>query len=94
MLKPLGDRVILQVEKEQEKNIGGIVIAGATEEKPMTAKVIAVGNGYLLQDGTITQLSVHEEDTVIFDKFAGSEVKYDGVEYLVVHEKDIIAIVE
>nr|WP_284706059.1 co-chaperone GroES [Periweissella ghanensis] len=94
VLKPLGDRVILQVEKEQEKSIGGIVIAGATEEKPMTAKVIAVGTGYLLQDGTITHLSVNEGDTVIFDKFAGSEVKYAGNEYLVVHEKDIIAIVD
>lgn len=94
MLKPLGDRVILQVKKEQEKSIGGIVIAGAAEEKPMKAEVVAVGAGYLLQDGTLTKLSVNEGDTVIFDKFAGSEVKHDGIEYLVVHEKDIIAIVE
>lgn len=93
MLKPLGDRVILEVEKEQEKNIGGIVIAGAKEEKPMSAKVVAVGNGYLLQDGTITQLSVHEGDNVLFDKFAGNEIKYENHDYLVVHEKDIIAII-
>lgn len=94
MLKPLGDRVILQVEKEQEKTIGGIVIAGNAEEKPSTAKVVAVGNGYLLQDGTITPLSVKVDDEVIFDKFAGNEIKHNGEDFIVVHEKDIIAIVE
>ncbi|QBO36562.1 co-chaperone GroES [Periweissella cryptocerci] len=94
MLKPLGDRVILQLEKKEEETFGGIVIAGGTDEKPTTAKVIAVGAGYLLQDGTLTPLSVKAGDIVLFDKFAGNEIKHDGEDFLVVHEKDIIAIVD
>lgn len=94
MLKPLGDRVILEVEKEEEKTVGGIVLAGNAKEKPQTAKVVAVGTGRILDNGEKVAMTVKAGDIVVFDKYAGSEVEYDGVKYLVMHEKDLLAIVE
>ncbi|MEY8661768.1 co-chaperone GroES [Ligilactobacillus faecis] len=94
MLKPLGDRVILEVEKEEEKTVGGIVLAGNAKEKPQTAKVVAVGTGRILDNGEKVAMTVKAGDVVVFDKYAGSEVEYDGVKYLVMHEKDLLAIVE
>ena len=81
MLKPLGDRVILEVQKEEEQTVGGIVLASNAKEKPQTGKVLAVP-------------SVKEGDTVVFDKYAGTEVSYEGEKYLVVRENDIVAVVE
>ena len=75
MLKPLGDRVIIEVAKEEEKTVGGIVLASAAKEKPQTGTVKA-------------------GDQVMFEKYAGTEVKYEGKEYLIVAGKDIMAIVE
>lgn len=93
MLKPLGDRVVLKVA-EEEKTVGGIVLTSAAKEKPQTGEVVAVGDGRLLKNGEKAALSVKAGDTVMFEKYAGTEVKYDGQEYLIVHEKDIVAIVE
>ncbi|MGX7350674.1 chaperonin GroS [Enterococcus canis] len=93
MLKPLGDRVIIEVAKEEEKTVGGIVLASAAQEKPQTGTIIAVGEGRLLDNGEKAPLSVKEGDTVVFEKYAGTEVKFEGKEYLVVHEKDLMAIV-
>lgn len=94
MLKPLGDRVIIEVAQEEEKTVGGIVLASAAKEKPQTGTVIAVGDGRVLENGQKVPVSVKEGDKVLFEKYAGSEVKYDGKEYLIVHDKDIVAIVE
>jgi len=94
VLKPLGDRVIIEVAKEEEKTIGGIVLASAAKEKPQTGTIVAVGTGRILDNGTKAEVAVSVGDTVMFEKYSGSEVKYEGVEYLIVHEKDIIAIVE
>lgn len=94
MLKPLGDRVIIEVAEEEEKSIGGIVLTSAAKEKPQTGTIIAVGEGRILDNGTKAPLNVKAGDTVLFEKYAGSEVKYEGKEYLIVHEKDIAAIVE
>ncbi|KRM06584.1 MAG: co-chaperone GroES [Liquorilactobacillus ghanensis] len=94
MLKPLGDRVILEVQKDEEKTVGGIVLASNAQEKPQTGKIVAVGDGRVLDNGEKVALSVKPNDLVIFDKYAGTEVKYAGKEYLVVHEKDIVAVVE
>ena len=94
MLKPLGDRVILQAQEEEETTVGGIVIASNAQEKPQTAKVIAVGEGRVLDNGEKVAPIVKEGDTVLFDKYAGTEVKYADATYLVVHEKDLVAVVD
>jgi len=94
VLKPLGDRVILQAQEEEEQTVGGIVLASNAQEKPQTGKVIAVGSGRVLDNGEKVAPSVKEGDTVLFDKYAGTEVKYNGDSYLVVHEKDLVAIVD
>ena len=72
MLKPLGDRVILEVEKEEEKTVGGIVLAGGAKEKPQTAKVVAVGTGRILDDGKKLEMTLKVGDVVVFDKYAGA----------------------
>lgn len=94
MLKPLGDRVVLKVQKEEEQSIGGIVIASNAKEKPTTGEVIAVGNGRILDNGQRVKPEVKVGQSVVFDKYAGSEVKYEGEEYLVIRENDIIAVID
>lgn len=94
MLKPLGDRVILEVQKEEEQTVGGIVLASNAKEKPQTGKVLAVGTGRVLDNGEKVVPSVKEGDTVVFDKYSGTEVSYEGEKYLVVRENDIVAVVE
>lgn len=94
MLKPLGDRVVVQVVEEQEETVGGIVLANNAKEKPQSGKVIAVGEGALSPEGKRLPVSVKVGDTVVYDKYAGSQVKYEGEDYLVLHEKDIMAIAE
>lgn len=94
MLKPLGDRVIVKVEEQEEETVGGIVLASNAKEKPQTGKVVALGEGTLADDGKRIPLSVKEGQVVMFDKYAGSEVKFEGENYLIMHEKDIMAIVE
>lgn len=94
MLKPLGDRVILEVQKEEEQTVGGIVLASNAKEKPQTGKVLAVGTGRVLDNGEKVVPSVKEGDTVVFDKYARTEVSYEGEKYLVVRENDIVAVVE
>ncbi|KRL56508.1 chaperone GroES [Furfurilactobacillus rossiae DSM 15814] len=94
VLKPLGDRVILQAAEEEEQTVGGIVLASNAQEKPTTGKVISVGEGRVLDNGTKVAPSVKEGDTVMFDKYAGTAVSYEGNDYLVLHEKDIVAVVD
>ncbi|WP_159721185.1 co-chaperone GroES [Enterococcus sp. CSURQ0835] len=93
MLKPLGDRVILEVTEEEEKTVGGIVLASAAKEKPQTAKVVAVGEGKTLDNGQKAPMPVAVGDTVMFEKYSGTEVKFEGTEYLIISAKDIMAIV-
>lgn len=94
MLKPLGDRVIIETLEEQEETVGGIVLASNVKEKPQTGKVVAVGAGRVLDNGQTVAPAVKEGDVVMFDKYAGTEVNYDEKSYLVLHEKDIVAIVD
>ena len=94
MLKPLGDRVILEVTQEEENSVGGLVLASAAKEKPQTAKVVAVGEGNVLENGQKSPMPVAVGDMVMFEKYAGTEVKYEGNEYLIIAAKDIMAIVE
>ncbi|KRM71523.1 co-chaperone GroES [Lacticaseibacillus brantae] len=94
MLKPLGDRVIVQVVEDQEETVGGIVLASNAKEKPQSGKVVAVGEGALSPEGKRLPMSVKVGDTVLYDKYAGSEVKYEGEDYLVLHDKDLMAIAD
>ncbi|GAB2021323.1 co-chaperone GroES [Pseudolactococcus yaeyamensis] len=94
MLKPLGDRIVLRVKKEEEKSIGGIVLTTSAQEKPSTAEVVAVGKGRHTHHGHIIDPSVTVGDVVVFEKFAGTEIKDDSDTLLIVREDDILAIVE
>lgn len=92
MLRPLGDRVIIELIEAEEKTSSGIVLPGSAQEKPQEGKVIAVGNGLIRDNGQRTELEVAEGDRIIFSKYAGSELKYDGKEYLILRENDILAV--
>ncbi|GFH43339.1 10 kDa chaperonin [Lactococcus hodotermopsidis] len=94
MLKPLGDRIVLRVKKEEEKSVGGIVLATSAQEKPSTAEVVAVGEGVRTHHGNVIAPSVAAGDVVIFEKFAGTQIKDGTDELLIVRESDILAIVE
>lgn len=93
MLKPLGDRVIIEVVEKEEKTIGGIVLPDTAKEKPQQGRVFAVGTGRVTDQGERIALDVKENDLVIYSKYAGTEVKHEGKEYLIVRESDILAIV-
>lgn len=93
MLKPLGDRVIIEPIEHEEKTASGIVLPDTAKEKPQEGKVIAVGTGKLLDNGERVPLEVKEGDRIVFSKYAGTEVKYDGKEYLILRESDILAVV-
>ncbi len=91
-LKPLGDRVIIKVLEKEEQTSSGIVLPDKAKEKPQEGKVKAVGDGRILDDGTRAQMDVKVGDTVIFSKYAGSEIKLDGEEYLILRQDDILAV--
>lgn len=94
MLKPLENRVVLKVNAEEEKTVGGFVLAGNAQEKPQVAEVIATGPGLVVGNGQVIETGVQAGDRVIFEKFAGTVVKDGEEEYLVVRSSDILAIVE
>jgi len=93
LLKPLGDRIIIELVELEEKTASGIVLPDTAKEKPQEGKVIAVGTGRVLDNGERVALEVSVGDSIIFSKYAGTEVKYDGNEYLIVRENDILAII-
>ena len=88
-LKPLGSRVIIKKMEAEEKTVGGIILTSTAKEKPQSAEVVAVGPGTKDEP-----MEVKVGDTVIFSKFAGTDVKYDGCEYTIMNQSDILAIVE
>ena len=93
MIKPLGDRVVLRAIEREDKTASGILLPDTAKEKPQEAEVVAVGPGRY-EDGNLVAVDVKVGDRVLFSKYAGTEVKYDAVEYLVVRESDILAVVE
>jgi chaperonin GroES len=93
-IKPLYDRVVLKRLEEDDRTAGGIIIPDTAKEKPQKGEVIAVGAGTRKEDGSIIPLEVKVGDTVLFGKWSGTEVKFDGQELLVMKESDIIAIIE
>jgi chaperonin GroES len=92
-IRPLHDRVLLKRIEEKEVKKGGIIIPDTAKEKPQQATVIAVGKGKILEDGKVIPLDVKEGDTVLIGKYAGTEVKIDDEEYLIVREDEILAII-
>jgi chaperonin GroES len=93
-IRPLQDRVIVKRIEEQEKTKGGIIIPDTAKEKPMEGKVIAVGKGKVLEDGKIHPLDVKAGDRVLFVKYAGTEVKINEEEHLIMREDDILGVIE
>ena len=92
-LKPLADRVVLTAVEAEETTKSGIVLPGSAQEKPQVAEVVAVGPGGVV-DGKDVTMNVKVKDQVIYSKYAGTEVKLDGVEYIIVKQSDILAVVE
>lgn len=92
-IKPLADRVVVKVVEQEERTKSGIVLPDTAKEKPQQGKVMAVGPGRMLENGQVVPLEVKEGDKVIFSKYAGTEVKIDDEEYLILRESDILAVV-
>ncbi|MGA5692639.1 co-chaperone GroES [Cytobacillus pseudoceanisediminis] len=93
MLKPLSDRIIIELVETEEKTASGIVLPDTAKEKPQEGKVVAVGTGRVLENGERVDLEVADGDRIIFSKYAGTEVKYEGKEYLILRENDILAVI-
>jgi chaperonin GroES len=93
-IRPLHDRVLIKRVEEEQKTKGGIIIPDTAKEKPAEGKVIAVGNGRVLEDGKVRPLDVKAGDRVLFGKYSGTEVKVDGEEHLILREDDILVVLE
>jgi chaperonin GroES len=93
-LRPLHDRILVQRLDEEEEVQGGIIIPDTAKEKPQQAKVLAAGPGRVSDDGKVQAMDVKEGDKVIFGKYAGTEVKLDGEEYLIIREDDVLGVLE
>ncbi|MCB1608848.1 MAG: co-chaperone GroES [Xanthomonadales bacterium] len=92
-IRPLHDRVIVKRMEEERMSAGGIVIPDSATEKPIKGKVVAIGTGKILEDGSVRALAVKDGDEILFGKYSGTEVKVDGEEYLVMREDDIMAVI-
>lgn len=93
-LRPLQDRIIVKRVEEETKTAGGLFIPETAKEKPQRGEIVAVGNGKKTEDGKVLPLDVKVGDIVLFGKYAGTEIKVDGNDYLMMREDDILAVVE
>jgi chaperonin GroES len=93
-IRPLADKVLVQRLDAETKTAGGIVLPDSAKEKPQRGKIVNVGEGKMLDDGTVRKLQVKKGDSVLFTSYAGTEVKIDGKEYLIMSESDIMAVIE
>ncbi len=93
-IRPLHDRVLVNRAEEETKTAGGIVIPDNATEKPQRGEIVAVGQGKILENGSVRPLNVKVGDKIYFGKYAGTELKVDGVEYLMMREEDIIGVIE
>jgi chaperonin GroES len=92
-IRPLGDKVIVKRVEAEERTAGGIVLPDSAKEKPKRGIVLAVGNGKLLDDGTRSEMQVRRDDEVLFTSYAGTEIKVNGEDYLIMDENDILGVV-
>ena len=93
-IRPLQDRIIVKRVQEEEKTKGGIIIPDTAKEKPIEGKVLAVGNGKVQEDGKVRPLDVKAGDRILFSKYAGTEIKIEGEEHLIMREDDILGVIE
>ncbi|MBI3317846.1 MAG: co-chaperone GroES [Candidatus Omnitrophica bacterium] len=93
-IQPLGDRILVKLLDEEEKSPGGIILPDTVKEKPHEGKVMAVGKGRVLEDGTVKPLEVKVGDTVLFAKYSGSEVTHAEKEFLILREEDVLAVLK
>ncbi len=93
-IRPLADKVLVQRLEAETKTTGGIVLPDTAKEKPQRGKIISVGKGKVLDDGTLKKMQVKKGDVVLFTSYAGTEVKVDDKEYLIMDESDIMAVIE
>ncbi len=93
-IRPLQDRIIVKRLQEEERTKSGIIIPDTAKEKPLEGAVIAVGNGRITEDGKVRPLDVKKGDKVLFGKYAGTEIKVDGEDHLILREDDILAVIE
>ena len=93
-IRPLHDRILVKRVEEEQKTKGGIIIPDSAKEKPFEGEVIAAGSGRRTEDGKVIALDVKAGDRVLFSKYAGSDVKIDDVEYLIMREEDVLGIIE
>ncbi len=93
-IRPLYDRVVVSRIEEDQVSAGGILIPDSAKEKPSRGKVLAIGSGRVLENGDVRALAVKVNDTVLFGKYAGTEIKHDGKEIVVLREEDILGVIE
>lgn len=93
-VRPLHDRIIVKRLEGEERTKGGIIIPDTAKEKPIEGKVVAVGNGKRLEDGTVRALDVKAGDHILFGKYSGTDIKIDGEEHLILREDDVLAVLE
>ena len=93
-VRPLHDRVLVKRVPEEEMTRGGIIIPDAAKEKPIEGEVMAVGNGKVLDDGTVRPLDVKKGDRILFGKYSGTEIKIEGEEHLILREDEVLGVVE
>ena len=93
-VRPLADRILVTRTAEVEKTRGGIIIPDSAKERPLEGKVISVGSGKRLEDGTLVKLDVKAGDRILFGKYAGTEIKVDGVEHIILREDEVLGIIE
>ena len=94
MIRPLGDRIVVKPTPTEEKTKSGIVLPDTAKEKPQEGEVIAVGSGRLLENGQRVAIDLKVGDKILFSKYAGTEIKLDDVEYLIMRESDILGVIE
>jgi chaperonin GroES len=93
-IRPLHDRILIKRVESEETTKGGIIIPDTAKEKPQEGKVVAVGKGRILDDGKVQEPAVKKGDKILFSKYAGSEIKLDGEEHIIIREDDVLAILE
>jgi len=93
-VRPLHDRVIIERIEDTEQRVGAIIIPDSAKEKPQQGKILAAGKGRIEKDGKVTPLDVKAGDTILFGKYAGQEIKIDGLEYLIMREEEVLGVIE
>jgi chaperonin GroES len=93
-VRPLHDRILVKRLDQEAKSKGGIIIPDTAKEKPMEGRVVAVGDGKVADDGTVTPLDVKKGDRILFSKYSGTEIKLEGDEHLIIREEDVLAVLE